>query len=120
MRDYGYYRNIYRKYNGYVIQHNNEHFGFYTDLAEALFDRDRFEEVDWDMEMFVHLPETDNPYKSIELPAFEHDALYITIIPQRYKVQKRINGKVVYFGTYLTLDDARKRRDELIQKQWVD
>lgn len=39
-------------------------------------------------------------------------------INTRYKVQKSINGETKYFGTYDTLEEAKKRRDELIENGW--
>ena len=37
-----------------------------------------------------------------------------------YRVQKCIDGKTRHFGQYKTYEEARKRRDELIEKGWID
>ena len=37
-----------------------------------------------------------------------------------YRVQKRINGSVHTFGQYKNYEDARKRRDELLEKGWIE
>lgn len=97
---------------------NNEHYGWYPDLPTALFDRDRLEQCDWNFSIFVELPEIPNPYKHMELPSFEHDTSYITIVPTRFRVTKRIDGKLRYFGEFKTLDEARERRDECISNGW--
>lgn len=35
-----------------------------------------------------------------------------------YEIQKQINGKSKYFGTYNTLEDAQTERDLLIKYNW--
>ncbi len=120
VKDKAFYRYIYKRNDGYQLQYKNEHYGFYNRLEDALFDRDRFEQVDWDMEVFVQLPEIPNPYEHMKLPDFNHDADYISIIPTSYKVFKWIDGKSRYFGSYKTLEDARLRRDELISNGWSE
>jgi len=117
-RDDFFYRYIYKRYDGYQILKDNEHYGWYPDLPTALFDRDRLEQCEWDMEVFVQLPEIPNPYEHMRLPKYNHDRKYITTIPQKYVVQRRINGKLINFGTFRNLEDARKRRDELITNGW--
>ena len=37
-----------------------------------------------------------------------------------YKVVKKINGKQKVFGNYKTIEEAVKRRDEMIKKGWSD
>ena len=115
-----FYRYIYRENNGYSIKKNGEHYGYYTDLREALYDRDRLEQVDWDIQTWTELPVMPNHYKAITLPSFKRDTGYITHIPERWVVQRKINGKIKYFGRYKSLEEARKRRDELILNGWCD
>lgn len=43
---------------------------------------------------------------------------YITSTKYGYKVQRTINGKPVYAGTYKTLTEARKERDYMEQIRW--
>lgn len=42
----------------------------------------------------------------------------ITHIKEAYRVQRRIDGKNVYFGRYPTYDDALKRVEELESNDW--
>lgn len=108
------YRYIIKKNKGYAIEKNKEHYGWYDNLPDALFDRDRFEQVDWDWSLFVLLADVPNHYKAIELPPFEKKRDYITYIPAKWRVQKRIDGKTRYFGSYDTLEEAEEKRNELL------
>ena len=117
-----FYRYIYKKYNGYQITKDNQHYGWYDDLRWALYDRDRLEECNWDYEEFVWLPETENPYLHIRLPPNNCNRWMQYIYPNKksYRVSKRINGELIHFGTYQSLDEAMDRRDELIKKGWIE
>lgn len=42
----------------------------------------------------------------------------IVEVRKKYRIEKKINGKSVYFGQYKSLEDAQKRRDELIENGW--
>ena len=109
-----FYRYIYKRNNGYQIEYQHEHYGWYDDLATALYDRDRLEQVDWDMSVFVELPELPvNPYEHMRLPPFEKNGEHIVCIPAHYRIQRRVNGKMKYYGTFKTLDEAREHRDYL-------
>ena len=116
-----FYRYIYERYGGYQIQKDNEHYGWYDDIRWALFDRDRLEQVDWDLEEFVWLPEKPNPYLDIELPPEDLDRhrQYIYLNTKGFRIMKNIDGEVKYFGTYPTLDEAIKVRNELMRNGWV-
>ena len=41
-------------------------------------------------------------------------------VHKRFLVQKRINGRSQHFGTYKTFEEAKKRRDELIECGWEE
>lgn len=115
MKNKAFYRNIQRRGLGYQLRKNGEHYGWYDNLADALFDRDRLEQCDWDMSVFVELPEIPNPYEHMDLPPYnDAKATFITHLPERWRIQKRINGKMCYFGTYDSFEEAEKRRNELI------
>ena len=117
MKDKAFYRYIYRHGLGYRILKDNEHFGWYDRIEDALYDRDRLEQVDWDIQTWTELPETPNPYEHMNLPPYEESkSTYITHIPEKWRVQKRIDGKMSYFGSYDTFEEAEKRRNELIIK----
>ena len=113
------YRYITKRDDKWQLRYKGEHYGWYNRIEEALFDRDRLESVDWDISVFVELPELPNPYDNMNLPEYEeHIASYIQHIPEKWRVQKRINGKLCYFGVYDTLEEAEKRRAELIRNRW--
>ena len=118
IKDKLFYQYIYERNNGYVIQYKNEVYGWYPDLATALFDRDRFIMVDWNFSLFVELPDIPNPYEHMELPPLSHDKEYIVRIPETWRVQKRVNGKTQYYGTFKSYEEAKTRRDELIANGW--
>lgn len=149
-----FYKYIVKCGNSYCIMKNNEKFGTYSRLEDALYERDRLIESDWDWEDSLELPETDNPYMKMNLPRFVHEYSYISEVRQtykvfkggeykgrfntkkdayeyaeriggkvsienkRYRVSKHLDGRTVYFGQYPTLDEAKKRRDELIKSGW--
>lgn len=115
-----FYRYISEEHGGYRIKKNNIHYGWYDDIRWALFDRDRLESCDWDIEEFVWLPEKENPYLNMKLPPKELDRWrqYISIGNGGFRITKRINGKQEYFGTYKTMDEAIKVRDTLIKNGW--
>ena len=115
-----FYRNITKRDDGYQIRKNGEHFGFYHRIEDALFDRDRFEQSDWDMDTFVQLAEIPNPYEHMDLPPFdERKYKYIQHIPEKWRVQRRINKKLCYFGTFDSLEEAEERKNYLIKNGWI-
>lgn len=113
-----FYRYIYKEQKGYRIRYNGEHYGYYTDLADALYDRDRLEAVDWDIQTWTELPETPNHYKAMELPEFDSDDNNIYHAREHWTIRKQMDGKVKYFGTFYSLEEAKERRDELEKNNW--
>lgn len=102
-----FYRNIYGEHGKYWLIKNGERFIDCKTLAEALYERDRFESIGWDWDKYVQLAHTPNNYIHIDLPPFEHDASYITHERQCWTV----NGpgrRQKYYGTYATLEEAEK------------
>lgn len=53
-----------------------------------------------------------------ERPVGKYDMKYIYKNNWSYFIQKCINGKIRYFGTFKTLEEAIKARDELIKNNW--
>ena len=113
-----FYRYIYKEQKGYRIRYKGEHYGYYTDLANALYDRDRLEAVDWDIQTWTELPETPNHYKAMELPEFDSDDSNIYHAREYWTIRKQIDGKLKYFGTFYSLEEAKERRDELERNNW--
>lgn len=148
------YKYLSKTKNGYAIVKNNEHFGTYSKLTDALYERDRLVQADWNWDKLMEMEETDNLYEKMSLPPFIHEFSYIQRYPQSYKIYKegvylgsfnakgdaykfaesvggevvessithrvvkKIDGKTVYFGQYKDIEDAKKRRDELLKKGW--
>ena len=120
LKEDGFYRYITRRGLGWQLRKNGEHYGWYDRIEDALFDRDRLEQCDWDFSVFCELPEISNPYEHMELPPYEErKATFIRHLPQRWRVEKRIEGKLCYFGTYKTFEEAEERRNELIKTGWI-
>lgn len=115
-----FYRHIYHQGNGYRIIYHGEHYGWYDDLPTCLYDRDRLEQAEWDIQTWAEMPEVPNPYEHITLPPFEKSDRYIQYIPARYRVSRRIDGKVRYYGEYETLEEAMDRRDYLLKTVWSE
>lgn len=115
-----FYRYIYEKRGGYTIEKDHEYYGWYDNLPDALYDRDCLERVNWDLGEFVYLPVTDNPYEDMILPSksLDRERQYIYSSPNGWRIQKKINGKSKYFGSFKTLDEAKKERNRLIENGW--
>lgn len=88
MRLDDFYKYIIRRKNSFEIKKGNEKFGTYSRLADALYERDRLIESNWDWDDYLQLEETDNFYEHMELPPFFHDSSYIYKRPQTYVVIK--------------------------------
>lgn len=150
----GFYKYIVKSGSSYSIKKGNERFGTYFRLSDALYERDQLIKADWDWDNLSNLPETENLYEKMMLPAFTHEYSYIYETPQGYKVfkdreyhgkfkskrraydyaeqiggkvvpvnkrflvQKSIDGKQRHFGCFKTFEEAKKRRDKLIENGW--
>lgn len=152
-----FYRYIFKVGNSFIIRKNNEKFGTYNRVEDALYERDRLMAVDWDWDLYMELPETNNNYIHIDLPPFDHDPSYITersecwvvrgkrpkqkyhgsyntqeeakevaliynayvtYVPRKYLIRKKVNGKMKSFGYYDTLDEAEEKVKELMENNW--
>lgn len=117
------YHNIYKFHDGrYRIIKNNEHYGVFNNLEDALFERDALESVAWDIDKLCELPHKENKYYSVELPSFEHIPQYIQIEKRKNKIKwiivKTLGAKRRRFGAYDSLEEAEKMRDLYIEYDW--
>ena len=120
LKEDSFYRYITKRENGYQLRKDGEHFGYYDRIEDALFDRDRFEQANWDMDTFVQLAEIPNPYEHMDLPPFEERKnKYIQHLPEKWRVQRRIDNKLCYFGTFKTFEEAEERKNFLIKNGWI-
>lgn len=82
------------------------YFGNYQSLEKAKKVRDYFVEHDWDIS---------ERFKFMEIPPTR----YIRKTRAgNYKIVKWLNGKMVYFGTFHSLEDAMLERDLLVESNW--
>lgn len=102
-----FYRHIVYQNKAYHIIRNNEQYGSYHDLEDALYERDRLIKVDWDWDLSMELEETENPYRKIQLPPFEHKPKYIYFNRECWEVRER-GTKGKYHGVYYTLEEAKE------------
>ena len=93
--------------NSYQIIRNNEKYGTYSTLADALYERDRLIAVDWDWDLAMELAETINAYIHIDLPPFGHEPTNIVEESAHYIVRGK-GAKQKYYGTYKTKEEAEK------------
>lgn len=122
------YRFIRKRDNRYVIRKNNKHYGTFHKVENAMLERDLLEDVDWNTEALINLPSVVyNRYLEWDLPPFpvspRNDRYglpkYVTRGGGgRFRVQKLLGGKVYSFGSYRTVEDAVRARDELIKCGW--
>lgn len=118
------YHNIYKRRNGtYQIIRNNESYGHFNNLADALQERDDLESVAWNIDLLCELSTPrPNKYKNMDLPPFDHIPKYIQIEKRKNKckfvIMKLFGTKRKRFGSYDTLEEAEKVRDLLIEHDW--
>ena len=99
-----------RKRNGiYFIQkHINGEYKYFkgsNSLKEAVEFRDKLIENNWRDNGELKIEELD-------------DNRYIYSVGNSFQLKKHINGKTKHFGTFKTLEEAIKARDELIKNNW--
>ena len=102
-----FYRYIYKYGDKYWIIKDNERYVDCKTLAEALYERDRFEGVGWDWDKYVQLPHTINGYIHISLPPFEHKSRYIYHKKERWMVRGK-GKRCKYYGTYHSVEEAEE------------
>ena len=116
-----FYKHIRKLKNGsFVVHKDGEPYGTYSDIRDALHDRDLLVECDWDVTEMNARDEIPNKYYDMELPPSRR---YITLKRQDnreyYTIRKTIDGKQVWFGQFKTFKEAVERRDELERCGWV-
>ena len=99
-----------RKRNGlyYIQKHINgelKHFKGSKSLKEAVEIRDKLIENNWRDNGQLEIKELD-------------DNRYIYSSGKSFLLRKSVNGKCRYFGSFKTLEEAIKARDELIKNNW--
>ncbi|OED30389.1 hypothetical protein [Methanosphaera sp. WGK6] len=103
---------IKNKHNSYAVKRHNSSMTFlsktYPTLEEAVKVRDDMIKHNWDKEYY------EKKYKN-------EDNKYLIKQPGgKYTVSRSINGKTLSFGTFNTLDEARKHRDFCQENNWDD
>lgn len=105
------YRNFYRfiskRGNSFVIRKDGEYYGSYQNIEDALYERDRLVQIDWDVDLWVGLAETNNPYYQITLPPFDREATYISEENECWVVREKGKNQK-YRGRYHSLEEAKK------------
>ena len=102
-------RYIYKR-NGfyYIFKSINGEYKYFkgsNSLKEAIEFRDKLIENNWRDDGQLGIEELD-------------DTRYIYSVGKSFQLKKSVNGKSRHFGTFKTLDEAIKARDELIKNNW--
>lgn len=102
-------RHIYKK-NGfyYIMKSINGEYKYFkgsTSLKEVVEYRDKLIKNNWVDNGQLKIEELDN-------------TRYIYSVGKSFQLKKCINGKTKHFGTFKTLEEAIKARDELIKNNW--
>ena len=102
-------RYIYKR-NGfyYILKSINGEYKYFkgsTSLKEAVEFRDKLIENNWCDNGQLRIEELD-------------DNRYIYSVGKSFQLKKYINGKTKHFGTFKTLEEAIKARNELIVNNW--
>lgn len=102
-------RYIYKRKGFYYIQKSiNGEYKYFkgsTSLKEAIEFRDKLIENNWRCNEQLKIEELD-------------DNRYIYPVGKSFQLKKHINGKTKHFGTFKTLEEAIKARNELIKNNW--
>ena len=102
-------RYIYKR-NGfyYILKSINGEYKYFKgspSLKEAIEFRDKLIENNWRNDEQLGIEELD-------------DNRYIYSVANSFQLKKYINGKTKHFGTFKTLEEAIKARNELIMNNW--
>ncbi len=97
------YYHIQKRING-----KNIHFGTFKSLKEALKRRNEIIESNWSIDLKCKKKERELPTN-----------ISLSKTKKRFELTKNIQGKMKYYGSYKTLEEAIIRRDELISINWV-
>ena len=92
----------------YIQKHINgelKHFKGSTSLKETLELRDKLIENNWRDNGQLGIKELD-------------DTRYIYQYGKSFQLKKSVNGKIRYFGSFKTIEEAIKARNELIMNNW--
>ena len=100
---------IYKR-NGfyYILKSINGEYKYFkgsTSLKETVEIRDKLIENNWCDDGQLGIVELD-------------DTRYIYSVGKSFQLKKSVNGKTMHFGTFKTLEEAIKARDELIKNNW--
>ena len=100
---------IYKR-NGfyYILKSVNGEYKYFkgsTSLKETIELRDKLIENNWRDNGQLGITELD-------------DTRYIYLVNKSFQLKKYINGKTKHFGTFKTLEEAIKARNELIMTNW--
>ena len=102
-------RYIYKRNGAYFIQKcvdgERKYFKGSTSLKETIEFRDKLIENNWRCNEQLKIEELD-------------DNRYIYSVGNSFQLKKHINGKTKHFGTFKTLEEAIKARNELIMNNW--
>lgn len=101
-----FYRYIVKHKNSYQIIKDNEKYGSFLRLEDALYERDRLIAVDWNWDLYMELAETPNNYYGIELPPFNHEPSHITVDNECWVVRDKGKNQK-YRGRYSSFDEAK-------------
>jgi len=107
--DEGFYKYIYEHNDGYQIIKDNENYGTYRKLTDALYERDRLIKTDWDIVLSAEIEETENFYEKMQLPKFLHSHDFIYVVHNTFLVYKDDELR----GRFNTKTDAYAYADEI-------
>lgn len=107
--------NIYKvNKNSWMIVKSREYFGVYSTREDAEKRRDFLDQHEWNPKYKQFTKDHGKRYTKHNLPKYVH---YYKR-DGTYSVSKLINGEVVHFGTYHTLEEAVHERDLLESIDW--
>lgn len=100
-----------------VINGKREYYGTFRNKEDGIAVREKLKEYNWDKSKLPQIHKELNYSMELRL-AEQKPRRNINTINGKYVIQKSINGKSSYFGTYKSLKTAQLVRNELIKCNW--
>lgn len=126
-----FYRNIVKSGDGYRIKHNNEDYGEFKKLSDALYERDALFYCNFDYDLLVEC-DLENKYEGITLPPFPEKRSKGRIKGIKINKNER-EGEILFdhkkkgfyikkgetiFGYYQSMTEAFYYKKLLIENDW--
>ena len=120
------YRYIIERNGRYYIWRQNKCYGGFKKVETAMLERDFLEDCEWDEDRLIECEVVNtNRYEEMDLPPFTKHRNVVYDLPKhitfhrgKFRIQKCLNGRPVFFADFRNLKDAVSARDNLESHGW--